>query len=213
MSQTRSSALRRRFRPWQPLLWILVLSFLLTAASVDGFAPLALGLAMAAQSQLTGLAAILGAGAGALTFLDFQPGLRHLAAAILIYTARLSLGDTKLWQKTRLRLAIGLASTAMVQSICLLQRPLPHTLTFLLSLLWQALSAWTFLKKDSAAAALLWQSLPLLVTCLVPSDSFSPGRAILPAVLLWTLRRLPAKEALALGMLTSITVSDRKSVV
>ena len=204
MSRTPTSTLRRRLRPWQPIISMLALSFLLTAASVDGFAPLALGLAMAAQSQLTGLAAILGATAGALAFLDFQPGLRHLASVILLYTARLSLGDTKLWQKEKLRLAVGLATTAMVQSIYLLQRPLPHTLAFLLSLLWQALAAWSFQKKDPI---LLAQALPLLLSRLTLPSGFSLGRAVLPAVLLSTLRRLPTDQALALGMLTIVTTS------
>ena len=60
-------------------------AFLLSAAALGGqFSPWALAAVAAAGTGWNGAAAGLGALLGALAFLDFQPGLRHGAAALLI---------------------------------------------------------------------------------------------------------------------------------
>ena len=57
-------------------------AFLLTAVSTGGqYAPWALAAVAVAGVGWRGLAATVCAGVGALAFLDFQPGLRHAAAA------------------------------------------------------------------------------------------------------------------------------------
>ena len=63
-------------------------AFLLTAVSTGGqYAPWALAAVAVAGVGWRGLAAVVCAGVGALAFLDFQPGLRHAAAAVLIFCA------------------------------------------------------------------------------------------------------------------------------
>ena len=63
-------------------------AFLLSAAALGGqFSPWALAAVAVAGTGWNGAAAGLGALLGALAFLDFQPGLRHGAAALLIVLA------------------------------------------------------------------------------------------------------------------------------
>ena len=66
--------------------------FFLTAALTasqmpDGHAPFALGCIAAAGPGAEGIAALAGAGAGAILFLDFGDALPFLAAGVLILTA------------------------------------------------------------------------------------------------------------------------------
>ena len=64
-------------------------ALLLTAAAPGGqYAPWALAAVAAAGVGWPGLLAVVCAGLGALLFMDFQPGLRHTAAALLIFCAR-----------------------------------------------------------------------------------------------------------------------------
>ena len=65
-------------------------ALLLTAAAPGGqYAPWALAAVAAAGVGWPGLLAVVCAGLGALLFMDFQPGLRHTAAALLIWRALL----------------------------------------------------------------------------------------------------------------------------
>ena len=77
----------RRFAPAGRLIACMALTLLLTACRLGGYAPLSLALTALAGPGLPGLAGLAGAGLGALVFLDFQSGLRHTAAAILIFAA------------------------------------------------------------------------------------------------------------------------------
>jgi stage II sporulation protein E len=76
------------------------LAAVLTAAQLPaGYAPFALGCIAASGSGAASIAALLGTGVGAVLFLDFQNGLPHLAAAVLLCTAGTALHGLKLWQK------------------------------------------------------------------------------------------------------------------
>ena len=60
-------------------------AFLLSGAALDGlYSPWALAAVSAAGVSWPGLSALLGAGLGAFLFLDFQAGLRHTAAALML---------------------------------------------------------------------------------------------------------------------------------
>ena len=69
----------------------------LTATQTPGdYAPFALGCVAACGPGAGGIAALLGAGVGAVLFLDFSGALPFLAAAILIFTTAAALQGLKL---------------------------------------------------------------------------------------------------------------------
>lgn len=79
-------------------------ALLLTAAAPGGqYAPWALAAVAAAGVGWQGLLAVVCAGLGALLFMDFQPGLRHTAAALLIFCANTALCNTRLYRRPRFR--------------------------------------------------------------------------------------------------------------
>lgn len=80
-------------------------AFLLSGAALDGlYSPWALAAVSAAGVSWPGLSALLGAGLGAFLFLDFQAGLRHTAAAILIFCANTAFCTTRLYRRPVFRL-------------------------------------------------------------------------------------------------------------
>ena len=106
--------IRRIFRRSAPL----VLTFLLSSAQLaHTYAPCALACVALAGPGLSGLLALLGAAGGTFLFFDFQPGLRFLASAILIYAASTAFYDTRLYTHPLFRPAVAAAMTALVQSI------------------------------------------------------------------------------------------------
>ena len=77
--------------PWRTLCRCAV-SLLLTAAAPGGqYAPWSLAAVASSGVGWQGLMSCGCAGLGALLFLDFQPGLRHAASAILIFCANTAL--------------------------------------------------------------------------------------------------------------------------
>lgn len=110
--------MRRRGR----LIACMALTLLLTACRLGGYAPLSLALTALAGPGLPGLAGLAGAGLGALVFLDFQSGLRHTAAAILIFAASSAFFDTKLYRRPGFRPAVSAGMFLLVQSVYLLHR-------------------------------------------------------------------------------------------
>ena len=93
--------------PLRPLLTMFLpaaAAFLLTGGTLDGlYSPWALAVVSAVGVGWPGLCALLGAGLGAFLFLDFQAGLRHTAAAILIFCANTAFCTTRLYKKPRFR--------------------------------------------------------------------------------------------------------------
>ena len=98
-------------------------AFLLSAAALGGqFSPWALAAVAAAGTGWNGAAAGLGALLGALAFLDFQPGLRHGAAALLIFCANTAFCTTCLYRRDWFRPAAAVLASALVQTAYLWQR-------------------------------------------------------------------------------------------
>lgn len=203
-------------------LGLLLLCFLLTAARLGGsYAPFSLALTAAAGAGFPALFCLLGDAAGAWLFLDFQPGLRHLAAAALIVSGNLCFCDTKYERQPLFRPVLSAVLTALVQAIYLLHRSLFHTVSFLLALALQAaLSAflvekWPELgqlwrhrgagKKEKRAllqreiAVLLCFALALSVMGVTTKSDFSLGRTILGAVLLFCVDGLTPAQGAVLG--------------
>lgn len=199
----------RRLRALLPPLGALGLTALLSAARLDGYAPFALGLTAAAESQLMGLGCVLGAAAGALVFLPFQAGLRHLAAAILIFSAQVCFADTERGKKPGFRVAAAVVATALVQAVCLVRQPLYHTAAFLVSLLWQGGITWFLLhwkKEESLRPLALTLGFALALSVMnVTVKGWSLGRTLLPVVLLTACRELTAPKGAALGLLAGLT--------
>ena len=98
-------------------------AFLLSGAALDGlYSPWALAAVSAAGVSWPGLSALLGAGLGAFLFLDFQAGLRHTAAAILIFCANTAFCTTRLYRRPAFRPVAAVLMTLLVQSAYLIQR-------------------------------------------------------------------------------------------
>lgn len=202
--------MRRIFRRSAPL----ALTFLLSSAQLaHTYAPCALACVALAGPGLSGLLALLGAAGGTFLFFDFQPGLRFLASAILIYAASTAFFDTRLYTHPLFRPAVAAAMTALVQSIWLLERPLALTVVFLLSLAlqWTAYALLSPLQAEKPSlearrrgALFLLASLGLALTP-VMLLSFSPGRALL-TVLLLQIAAAPPATAAAIGAAVGLTV-------
>ena len=78
----------------------LLLTALLTGAQIfGGYAPLSVGAVAAAGPSWEGLGALIGAGAGALLFLDFPHALRTMACCVLLFTANNAFCELQLYQK------------------------------------------------------------------------------------------------------------------
>ena len=98
-------------------------AFLLSGAALDGlYSPWALAAVSAVGVSWPGLSALLGAGLGAFLFLDFQAGLRHTAAAILIFCANTAFCTTRLYRRPVFRPVAAVLMTLLVQSAYLIQR-------------------------------------------------------------------------------------------
>lgn len=98
-------------------------AFLLSGAALDGlYSPWALAAVSAAGVSWPGLSALLGAGLGAFLFLDFQAGLRHTAAVILIFCANTAFCTTRLYRRPVFRPVAAVLMTLLVQSAYLIQR-------------------------------------------------------------------------------------------
>ena len=92
-------------------------AFLLTAVSTGGqYAPWALAAVAVAGVGWRGLAATACAGVGALAFLDFQPGLRHAAAAVLIFCANTAFCPSRLYRHPRFRPTAAVCAAALMNS-------------------------------------------------------------------------------------------------
>ena len=182
-----------KLRPWLRPACLLALTFALSAAQLGRtYAPCALAVAALAGPKLPGFCCLLGAAAGAFAFFDFQPGLRFLASAILIFSVNTAFYDTLIYMRPAFRNAAAAVMTTLVQSVYLLERSLNLTVVFALSLAAQWI---TYLllaplweknpspKSRSHAAALL---LLAVCTALIPLESggFSLGRTLMAAALL-----------------------------
>lgn len=189
----------RRLRRILTLLGQAALCCVLTAARLGGlYAPFSLAAAAAAGPGLPGLLSLLGVTGGALLFLDFQPGLRHAAAAVLLFAAQTAFCDTKLYRRPAFRPLTAALSQLLIQSVYLLYRPLSQwvlclTASALLAAATALLTAHgTTLRQKGLlyAAALSLALVPVTVEGL-----FSVGKALLMTELLLLSRRLPPLTA------------------
>ena len=204
--------------PLRPLLTMFLpaaAAFLLTGGALDGlYSPWSLAVVSAAGVGWPGLSALLGAGLGAFLFLDFQAGLRHTAAAILIFCAATAFCTTRLYRRPRFRPAAAVVMTLLVQSAYLFQRqPRQWTLcAAALAILWAAAALLPALTDSSADGETRQQAGFLLALGLCLSaygweiSGFRVGGLLTAALLLAAARRLTPAAAAAAGAVAGLVL-------
>ena len=184
----------------------------LTASQTPGaYAPFALGCAAAAGPGAEGVAALVGAGLGALLFLDFADALPFLASAVLIFTAATALRGTKAAGKRAFALWTSTASFLAVGGIYVLQSlsPMDRLAPFCAAAVLTGLAAWYLWpllapgqeRLDPDGLLFLGTAL-LLAFGDVRLWELSLGRTLLCLLLLYTAyqRGMAAGAAAGLGM-------------
>ncbi len=198
-----------------PLGRFLFVFLLSTAQTADGYTPWSLAMLCAAGPGLPGLTCLAGAALGAWVFLDFQPGLRYLATAILIFSANTAFFDTRFYRMRWFRSILAASAMLLVQSVYLLHRDAAQWTQCLIAATFCALAAATFgfLQEEKHDSELFRQGLFLLLVALLSAAAphmlakcFSPGRALAAALaLLMTGAQLPAQGAVS-GMCIGLAV-------
>lgn len=162
-----------------------------------------------------GLLAVVCAGLGALLFMDFQPGLRHTAAALLIFCANTALCNTRLYRRPRFRPMAAVCAAGLTQLPYLIQRGGRQWALCMasLALLYGAAALLPDLLPESAAEQAdkrrAWFLL-LLGVCAVPAGwtvmGFSPAVVLAGILLLYFVGRGPAPDAAAAGALAGLVL-------
>lgn len=188
--------------------------FFLTAAltaskTPGGYAPFALGCVAAAGPGGSGLAALAGAGVGAVLFLDFADALPFLATAVLIFTTSTALRGIWLEKKQWFPAAVGVALFLAVGGIYVIQSldPLGHVTDWAAAAILLGAAAWYDLPLlqagqehlDPDSLLVLGASLLLALGDLTVMD-ISLGRGLLCLLLLFTAYQRGAVTGAAAGM-------------
>ncbi len=194
----------RRFAPAGRLIACMALTLLLTACRLGGYAPLSLALTALAGPGLPGLAGLAGAGLGALVFLDFQSGLRHTAAAILIFAASSAFFDTKFYRRPGFRPAVSAGMFLLVQSVYLLHRLAAEVMACFAAAALLAGCVWYGLRetegeKRRPAAFLLLAALSIALCGAAKGGKFDFGCAFAALALLFAATESAPGLAAALG--------------
>ena len=189
--------IRGRQQAARPLAWGIrfFLTAALTASQTPGdYAPFALGCVAACGPGAEGISALLGAGVGAVLFLDFAGALPFLAAAILIFTTAAAFQGLKLLDGPWFHPLAGVGLFLAVSGIYVLQSlsPLRNLAPCLAGTVLVGLSAWYYqpllqagqerLEPDSL---LLLTGSILLALVDVELAGLSIGRALLCPLLVY----------------------------
>lgn len=213
MKKIPSPLFLRRLKPLAVPAAQLVLPFLLTAGRLSGgYAPFSLALVAAAGTRLPGLLCLVGAGCGALVFLDFPSGLRHFAGAILIFAVNTAFCDTKFYRRASFRPFAACFMMFLVQSIYLLDRSAEQWMWCLASLAVLAGSIWCWRdlwrQPGNEALIVLAAGLAAAAQPVVLLGPVSLGRILAAALTLWISLHLQPAQAVAaascLGLLLDL---------
>ena len=204
--------IRGRQQAARPLAWGIrfFLTAALTASQTPGdYAPFALGCVAACGPGAEGIAALLGAGVGAVLFLDFAAALPFLAAAILIFTTAAAFQGLKLLDGPWFHPLAGAGLFLAVSGIYVLQSlsPLRNLAPCLAGTVLVGLSAWYYqpllqagqerLEPDS----LLFLTGSILLALVdVELAGLSIGRALLCLLLVYTAYQRGAMTGAAAGL-------------
>lgn len=201
--------------PW-PAVCCCAAALLLAAAAPGGqYAPWSLAAVSAAGVGWPGLASVACAGLGAFFCLDFQPGLRHTAAALLLFCAHTALCTTRLYRRPWFRPVAAVCAAGLTQLPYLLQRSGRQWALGMASLvlLYGLSSLLPALLPDSAASGedrrRAWFLL-LLGVCAVPAGwtaaGFSPAAVLASLLLLAFTAPQPAALAAGAGALAGLVL-------
>ena len=207
----------RRQPPARLLSW--GIRFFLTAAltasqTPDGHAPFALGCIAAAGPGAEGIAALAGAGAGAILFLDFGDALPFLAAGVLILTAAATFRGTVLWGRPLFMPLVSAALFAAVGGIYVIQSlaPAEHLAPYIAASALTGVSAWSFrpLLRPAgdrpAPESLLFLAAALLAAVSdLTVSGVSVGRALLCLLLAYTAYEKGPTAGAAAGLGAGLT--------
>ena len=200
LSLDRSS---RRFTAARQAVLRVVLTFLLSAGQLSGaYAPFALAMIAAAGPKLPGLCCLLGAGAGALVFFDFQTGLRYIAVGILIFSANTAFYDSRLYKKEWFLPTVSALMLILVQSVYLLERSPDQWILCGAAAALLAGCTWSFRslrERAQHSRFTLLTALLLAAASITPVGSFSPGRALMAALALLAAGTVPSAQGIAIG--------------
>ena len=204
--------IRGRQQAARPLAWGIrfFLTAALTASQTPGdYAPFALGCVAACGPGAEGIAALLGAGVGAVLFLDFAAALPFLAAAILIFTTAAAFQGLKLLDGPWFHPLAGAGLFLAVSGIYVLQSlsPLRDLGPCLAGTVLVGLSAWYYqpllqakqerLEPDS----LLFLAGSILLALVdVELAGLSIGRVLLCLLLAYTAYQRGAMAGAAAGL-------------
>jgi len=204
--------IRGRQQAARPLAWGIrfFLTAALTASQTPGdYAPFALGCVAACGPGAEGISALLGAGVGAVLFLDFAGALPFLAAAILIFTTAAAFQGLKLLDGPWFHPLAGAGLFLAVSGIYVLQSlsPLRNLAPCLAGTVLVGLSAWYYqpllqagqerLEPDS----LLFLTGSILLALVdVELAGLSIGRALLCLLLVYTAYQRGAMTGAAAGL-------------
>ena len=193
--------------------------FFLTAAltasqTPDGHAPFALGCIAAAGPGAEGIAALAGAGAGAILFLDFGDALPFLAAGVLILTAAATFRGTVLWGRPLFMPLVSGTLFAAVGGIYVIQSlaPAEHLAPYIAASALTGVSAWFFrpLLRPAgdrpAPESLLFLAAALLAAVSdLTVSGVSVGRALLCLLLAYTAYEKGPTAGAAAGLGAGLT--------
>ena len=204
--------IRGRQQAARPLAWGIrfFLTAALTASQTPGdYAPFALGCVAACGPGAEGIAALLGAGVGAVLFLDFAGALPFLAAAILIFTTAAAFQGLKLLDGPWFHPLAGAGLFLAVSGIYVLQSlsPLRNLAPYLAGTVLVGLSAWYYQpllqagKERLEPDSLLFLTGSILLALVdVELAGLSIGRALLCLLLVYTAYQRGAMTGAAAGL-------------
>ena len=201
-----------RHQPAQLLAWGIrfFLAAALTATQTPGdYAPFALGCVAACGPGAGGIAALLGAGVGAVLFLDFSGALPFLAAAILIFTTAAAFQGLKLLEGPLFHPLAGAGLFLAVSGIYVLQSlsPLRNLAPCLAATALVGISAWYYQPLLQAGGerpepdSLLFLAGSILLALVdVELAGVSVGRSLLCLLLAYTAYQRGAMTGVAAGL-------------
>jgi len=192
-----------------------VLTLLLSAAQLGQCCPFALALMATVGSGLRAFLCLLGAAGGARLFLDFQPGLRYVASAVLICAAGAAFCDTRFAEHRFFPALTAGLSSLLVQSVYLIGRPWRHLVLLLFALGVQTIACLLFsgAEKDDLSperrrqlGQILLGALALAALPLYSSSGFSVSRALMGAAVLLAAATSPSPHGAVIGFCAGLAV-------
>lgn len=192
----------------------LLVPFLLTAVRLfSAYAPFGLAAVAAAGPKKRGALSLLGLGAGAFLFLDFQSALRTFAAGLLIFASSVAFFDTKLYTRSFFRPAVAVFWVLAVETPSLFgyrENLLPWLLCAAVcggaSLLFCAgASAEGKSRARSTALLLVGIALCAAAVPIKPGGVFSVGRVLLYALVPAGMSICPEVAGTAIGLCAGLT--------